>query len=96
MVQASIQENYRKATEVIRRCEDDERGAHSEKNARFGHSREKKQRATKTRYDRGGVEREQSNKRGRIEEEDNQLYWRPQMTGQVRDYEEYIIKVTHI
>ena len=30
---ASVQENYRKTTEVVRPCEENERGAHSEKNA---------------------------------------------------------------
>ena len=39
-------------------------------------------------YDRGGVERGQRNKLGRIEEEANQLYRRPQMTGQARDEED--------
>ena len=35
----------------------------------------------------GRVERGQRNKQGRMEEEANQLYWRPQMTGQARDEE---------
>ena len=30
------QENYRKTTEVVRPCDEDERGLHSEKNARYG------------------------------------------------------------
>ena len=34
-------------TEKRRPCEENERGAHSEKNARCGHTREKKKRATK-------------------------------------------------
>ena len=42
---ASVQENYRKTTEVVRPCEENERGAHSEKNARCRHAREKKKRA---------------------------------------------------
>ena len=33
----SVQESYRKTTEVIRPCEETERGAHSEKNVRCGH-----------------------------------------------------------
>ena len=45
---ASVQENYRKTAEVVRPCEENERGAHSEKNARCGHTREKKKRAAKT------------------------------------------------
>ena len=32
---SSVQENYRKPTEVVRLCEEKERGAHSEKNARY-------------------------------------------------------------
>ena len=40
------------------------------------------------RYDRGGVERGQHDKQGRMEEEANQLYRRPQMTGQAKDEEE--------
>ena len=46
------QENYRKTTEVVRPCEENERGAHSEKNARCGHTREKKKRAAKPKMDR--------------------------------------------
>ena len=42
---ASVQENYRKTTEVVRPCEYNERGSHREKNARCGHTREKKKRA---------------------------------------------------
>ena len=34
--------NLQKTTEVIRPCEENEKGAHSEKNARCGHTREKK------------------------------------------------------
>ena len=37
----------KKATEVKRPCEENERGAHSEKKARCGHTREKKKRAAK-------------------------------------------------
>ena len=46
MVQESTT-NYRKTTLVVRPCDEHERGAHSEKNARCGHSREKKKRAAK-------------------------------------------------
>ena len=35
-----------------------------------------------------GVERQQRNKQGRMEEEANQLYRRPHITGQARDEEE--------
>ena len=59
-------------TEVIRPCDDDERGAHSEKNARCGNTREKKKRVAKPkmerrmqeRHDRDGSERGQDNKQG--------------------------------
>ena len=37
-----VQENYRKTTEVVRPCEENEKGAHSEKNARGGHASESK------------------------------------------------------
>ena len=39
---ASFQENYRKTTEVVRSCDNNEIGAHSEKNATCGHTSEKK------------------------------------------------------
>ena len=35
----------------------------------------------------GRVKRGKRNKQGRMEEEANQLYWRPQMTGQATDEE---------
>ena len=38
----AVQENYRKTTQVVRPCDEDERGAHSEKNARCGHTRDEK------------------------------------------------------
>ena len=74
--------NYRKPTEIVRTCEKNERGAHSEKNARCGHTGGKKNRAAKPkgercvkdRYDRGGAERGQRNKQDSMEEEANQLY----------------------
>ena len=80
---ASVQENYRKTTQVVRPCDEDERGAHSEKNARCGHTREKKTREAKTGQN-GGIRssairatpangtsqgrRRQHNKQGRMEE----------------------------
>ena len=48
------------------------------------------ERCVQERYDRGGVERGQHNKQGRLEEEANQLNRRPQMTGQSRDEEEQL------
>ena len=62
-----------KTTEVVRPCEENER---SGKNARYGHTREKKKRAAKPkmerrmqeRHDRGGSERWQDNKQGSMEE----------------------------
>ena len=70
----------RKTTEVVRPCEENETGAHSEKNAICGHSRENKKRADKPkterhmqeRYDRGGSERGRDNKQGSIGEYDHQ------------------------
>ena len=47
VVQAS-----KKITEKRRPCEENERGAHSEKNARCGHTREKKKRAAKPKMER--------------------------------------------
>ena len=41
-----------KTTEVVRPCEEHERGAHSEKNARCRHTREKKKRAAKPKMER--------------------------------------------
>ena len=71
MVQVS-KKDYRITTEVVRPCEENERGAHGEQNARCGHTREKKKRAAKhivercmqERHDRGGAEREQHNNTG--------------------------------
>ena len=37
---ASVQENYRKTTEVARPCDEDEREARSERNARCGLGKE--------------------------------------------------------
>ena len=48
----SVHENYRTTTEVVRPCEENEMGAHSEKNARCGHTSEKKKRAVKPRMER--------------------------------------------
>ena len=70
-----VQENYRKTTEVVRPCEENEKGAHSDKNVRCGHTREKKKRTAKPtmercmqdRHDRGGSEREHD-KHGSMEE----------------------------
>ena len=39
-------------TEVVRPCEENERGAHSEKNARCRHTREKKKRVAKPKMER--------------------------------------------
>ena len=47
---ASVQENYRKTTEVVGPCEKNERRAHSEKNARCGHTREKGEERGQTSY----------------------------------------------
>ena len=49
---ASVKEKYRKTTEVVRPCEENERGAHSENNARCRHTREKKTRAAKPKMER--------------------------------------------
>ena len=49
---ASIQEDYRQTTEVVRPCDDNERGAHREKDARCGHTGEKKKRAAKPKMER--------------------------------------------
>ena len=42
----------RKPTEVVRACEEKKRGAYSEKNARCGHTREKKKREAKPKVER--------------------------------------------
>ena len=81
---------------MVRPCEENERGAHSEKNVRCGHTREKKKRVAKPkmerrmqeRHDKGGSERGQVNKQGSMEEYDHQPYRQPQMTGQAREEEE--------
>ena len=37
---ARVQEHYLKTTEMVRQCEENERGTHSENKARYGHTRE--------------------------------------------------------
>ena len=54
---ASVQENYRKTTEVVRSCEENERGAYSEKNARRQPNIRWKDGCLQERYDTGRVER---------------------------------------
>ena len=54
---ARVSENYRKTTQVVRPCEEDERGAHSETNARCRHTREKKKRVAKPKMERCVYER---------------------------------------
>ena len=49
---ACFQENYRKTTQVVRPCEETERGAPSEKNARCGQTRENKKREAKPKMER--------------------------------------------
>ena len=44
---AIVQENCRHTTEVVRPCEENERGAHIENNARCGHIMENNKRAAK-------------------------------------------------
>ena len=51
MVQAS-KKITEKTTEVVGPCEENERGAYSEKNAGCGHTREKKKRAAKPKMER--------------------------------------------
>ena len=83
---------------MVRPCEENERGAHGEKNARCGNTTEKKKRAAKPkmerrmqeRHDRDGYERGQDNIQGSMEEYHHQLYRRPQMTGQASEEEEWI------
>ena len=66
---SKIRQGNTSTTEVVRPCEENERGAHSEKNARCGHTREKKKMTDKRkmeicmydRYDKGRVERGQRN-----------------------------------
>ena len=48
----SVHENNRTTTEMVRPCEKNERGAHSEKNARWGHTSLKKKREVKPRMER--------------------------------------------
>ena len=72
---ASVQENYRKTTEVVRPWEN-ERRAHSEKNVRREHTGGKKKRTAKPtmercmqeRHGRSGSERGQHDKQGSMEE----------------------------
>ena len=52
MIEWNVQENYRKTIEVLRPCKENERGAHSETNARCGHTHEKKKRAAKRQVER--------------------------------------------
>ena len=56
---------------MVRPCEENERGAHSEKNARCRHTREKKKRAAKPKMANAC---KKDNTQGRMEEESNQLW----------------------
>ena len=55
---------------------------------RRGRPKPTMERCMQERHDRSGSEKGQHNKQGRIEEGANQLYRRPQMTGQAREDEE--------
>ena len=83
---------------MVRPCDEDERGAPSENNVRRGKRKKKKEarptveRCLLERHDTWGDESGQHSKQGIIEEENKQtynnnnfIYRRPQMTGQVRD-----------
>ena len=71
---------------MVRPCEENERGARSEKNVRCGHTREKKKRTAKPTMERCMKERHD---RSGSETQDHQLYRRPgQMTGQAREEED--------
>ena len=73
------QKNYRKTTKVVRSFEDNEREAHSERNARWcEHTREKKKGATEPNggkrdrpNDKGGADSGQHNKQGSMENKIN-------------------------
>ena len=93
----SMQENYKTTTEVVRQCEKNERGAHSETNVgRCVHTGEKKKRTAKPtterciqeRHDKGGYERGRHDKQASLMNKDHQLYRQPQMMGQAREEEE--------
>ena len=92
---ASVQENYRKTTEVVRQSEENERGAHSEKNARCGHTGGKKnKRVAKPKIERCLYIREIWQRHGYKrttqrtgQNGGSQLYRRPQLSGQARDEE---------
>ena len=74
VVQAA--KNYRKTTEVVRPCNENERRACSENNVRCEHTEEKKKRTAKPtmeicrqeRHDRSGSESGQHDKQGIMEE----------------------------
>ena len=78
---------------MVRPCGDDERGAYSEKNARCGHTGEKKKRAAKPkveifvleRYDRDGGERQTGQNVGIRSSPHGR---RPRMTGLTMDEED--------
>ena len=84
---------------MVRQCEENERGTHSEKNAidvdipgkrRRGRANLRWKDACKRDMPCTGcrVKRGQRNKQDKMEKEANQLYRRPQMTGQARDEED--------
>ena len=70
---------------MVRPCEENGRGAHSEKNARCGHTRENKKRAAKIkmkrcvseRYERGGFKYDNTTNRAVREEADRTLMTKP-------------------
>ena len=93
---ASVQEHYRKTTEVVREKEHivrrmldvDIPGKRRRERPILRWKDACKRDMTEVGLKGDPVERGQRNKQGRMEEEANQLYRGPQMTGQAREEEE--------
>ena len=82
---ASVQENYRKPIEVVRPCEENERGAHGEKNARCGHTREKKKRAANPKMGRCMYERDMTEASLKDDNATNRAEWRKKLINYTGD-----------
>ena len=79
-----VQENYRKTTEVVRPCDEDERGAHSEKNARCGHTGEKKKRKANLMW-KYACERDTTETGLEEDNATNRAAWRKKLISQTGD-----------
>ena len=69
---------------MVRPCEENERGAHSEKNARCGHAREKKKRAAKPKW-KDAFQRDMTEAELKEDNATNRAEWRKKLISYTGD-----------